>query len=364
MTTKFDIVKLKSQATLGNVEAMFILGCNYLYGVGVEVDLNKAHSFLHKASQKGFVPAHDFIELVFADKGESTELDPEFAKGYEMFRSICQDADKGIPEALFFKSMGKMSDVTNEFMFRRGVKDMSLACEQGYAPALYSLGLVYYNGNRISGRQEEGKQMILQSAEKEYVPAIKALMGFAPDKAYPIIKRLAQVENPDGDVLFMLSQYYINGVNVEEDTTEGLRLLKEAAQKDSVEAMNNLGVIYEYGQLGLEHNIETAVKYYEKGSAKEDADCMINLGCILEQSEEYPHDYARAFELYLKASEQGNGRAYNNLGTCYKRAIGTAKDAKKAIECYEKAIEKGCQEGYWNLYLYYMDEVCTPRDFT
>ena len=45
MTTKFDIVKLKSQATLGNVEAMFILGCNYLYGVGVEVDLNKAHSF-------------------------------------------------------------------------------------------------------------------------------------------------------------------------------------------------------------------------------------------------------------------------------------------------------------------------------
>ena len=76
MTTKFDIVKLKSQATLGNVEAMFILGCNYLYGVGVEVDLNKAHSFMHKASQKGFVPAHDFIELVFADKGESTELDP------------------------------------------------------------------------------------------------------------------------------------------------------------------------------------------------------------------------------------------------------------------------------------------------
>ena len=79
--------------------------------------------------------------------------------------------------------------------------------------------------------------MILQSAEKEYVPAIKALMGFAPDKAYPIIKRLAQVENPDGDVLFMLSQYFINGVIVEEDTTEGLRLLKEAAQKDSVEAM-------------------------------------------------------------------------------------------------------------------------------
>ena len=151
MTTKFDIIKLKSQAALGNVEAMFILGSNYLYGVGVEVDLMKAHSYLHKASQKGFIPAQ-IIELVFADHGESTELDPEFAKGYEMFRSICQDADKGIPEALFFKSMGKMSDDTNDFMFKRGVKDMSLACEQGYAPALYSLGVVYYNGNRISSK--------------------------------------------------------------------------------------------------------------------------------------------------------------------------------------------------------------------
>ena len=64
MTTKFDIMKLKSQAALGNSEAMFILGCNYLYGVGVEVDLSKAHSFMYKASQKGFVPANDFIKLV------------------------------------------------------------------------------------------------------------------------------------------------------------------------------------------------------------------------------------------------------------------------------------------------------------
>ena len=64
--------------------------------------------------------------------------------------------------------------------------------------------------------------MILQSAEKEYNPAIKALMRFSPEKAYPIIKRLSQMENPDGDVLFMLSQYYINGVIVKEDINEGI----------------------------------------------------------------------------------------------------------------------------------------------
>ena len=351
MTTKFDIIKLKSQAALGNLEAMFILGCDFFYGVGVDVDLQKSHSYLYKASKKGFIPATNFIKTVFADNGESTCLNPDFADSYEAFREICQDADKGKPEALFLKSMGKMSDDTDDFMFKRGVKDMALACEQGYAPALFSLGVVYYNGNRIYGRKEEGLKMILQSAEKEYNPAIKALMRFSPEKAYPIIKRLSQMENPDGDVLFMLSQYYINGVIVKEDINEGIRLQKEAAQKDSVDAMYNLGIYYEHGQNGIEPNIETAVKYYELGSAKGDSDCMNNLGYILEKSDEYPHDYKRAFELYSKAAEQGNGRAYNNLGTCYKRAIGIVQDAHKAINSYEKAIENGCIEGYWNLYL-------------
>lgn len=363
MTTNFDIIKLKFQAALGNVKAMYILGSNYLYGIGVDVDLIKAHSYLYKAKQKGFIPAKNIINA-FANLGESTELDPVFAESYEMLRSICHDADKGKPEALYCKAMGKLSDNTNDFIFNRGVNDMALACEQGYAPALFSLGMVYYNGNRIYGRKHEGKQMIFQSAEKNYIPAIKAVMDFAPSKAYPIIKRLAQTNNPDGDVLCMLSQYYIKGQIVEKDTTEGIRLLKEAAKKESIDAIFNLGIIYESGLYGVTPNIEKAVKYYEYGSLKEDPDCMNNLGHILEMSEKYPHDFKRAFELYSKAAEQGNGRAYNNLGTCYKRAIGIDKDAQKAIENYEKAIKNGCMEGYWNLYLYYIDDICTPRDLT
>ena len=46
MTTKFDIIKLKSLAAMGNVDAMYTLGGNYLYGIGVDVDLEQAHSYL------------------------------------------------------------------------------------------------------------------------------------------------------------------------------------------------------------------------------------------------------------------------------------------------------------------------------
>ena len=49
MTTKFDILKLKLQVAMGNAEAMYILATNYLYGVGVDADITKAHFYLEKA---------------------------------------------------------------------------------------------------------------------------------------------------------------------------------------------------------------------------------------------------------------------------------------------------------------------------
>ena len=46
MTTKIDILKLKAKAAMGNVEAMFLLGNNYLFGLGVDVDIELPHSWL------------------------------------------------------------------------------------------------------------------------------------------------------------------------------------------------------------------------------------------------------------------------------------------------------------------------------
>ena len=93
MTTKFDIIKLKSLAAMGDVEAMYTLATNYLYGIGVEADLVRAHSYLEKAVDKGFEPAKGMIETVFADKGNSTELAPEFKE----CSCFCRTKSKGSP---------------------------------------------------------------------------------------------------------------------------------------------------------------------------------------------------------------------------------------------------------------------------
>lgn len=364
MTTKFDIIKLKSLAAMGDVEAMYTLATNYLYGIGVETDLERAHSYLEKAIDKGFEPAKGMLEAVFADGGKSTDLVPEFKEDiYEAFKSMCQDADKGIPAALHMKSFMRLSDDTDDFRFKRAVKEQELACKQEYVPALCSLGIVYHRGNRIKGREQEGLSMILRAAEKEYIPALQYMMHVWPEKIYTIIKNMTEKADADGEAFYMFSQYYANGTVVDENGQEAIRLLEIAAEKKVADACYNLGVAYEYGMFDVVKDINKAVGYYEQGVALDAPDCMVNLGCILETSKEYPNDKKRAFELYSKAAEQEKGYAYNNLGTCYKRGIGTEVNKEKALECYTKAAEMGSMEAYWNIYMYYMDEVCTPRDF-
>ena len=268
MTTKFDIIKLKSLAAMGDVEAMYTLATNYLYGIGVEADLVRAHSYLEKAVDKGFEPAKGMIETVFADKGNSTELAPEFKEDiYEAFKSMCQDADKGIPAALHMKSMFRLSDDTDDFRFKRAVKEQELACQQDYVPALCSLGIVYHRGNRIKGKEQEGLSMIIRAAEKEYIPALQYMMRVWPEKVYPIIKQISEKDDADGEIFHMLSQFYREGIVVDKDINEFVNLLKKSAEKKSVDAFYDLGILYEFGKNGVKRDISKAVEYYEQGVA-------------------------------------------------------------------------------------------------
>ena len=111
--------------------------------------------------------------------------------------------------------MFRLSDDTDDFRFKRAVKEQELACQQDYVPALYSLGIVYHRGNRIKGKEQEGLSMILRAAEREYIPALQYMMRVGPEKVYPIIKHISEKDDAEGEVFHMLSQYYREGVVVD-----------------------------------------------------------------------------------------------------------------------------------------------------
>ena len=68
MTSKLEKIKLKVQAASGNAEALYLLGCDYLY---LEQNLELAHRYLQKASSKGFTFTRRCSYLSFADSSFS-----------------------------------------------------------------------------------------------------------------------------------------------------------------------------------------------------------------------------------------------------------------------------------------------------
>lgn len=93
---------------------------------------------------------------LFVNNGLSKEVDEYFMREYyEKFKSIFQNADKDVPEALYLKSVFRLDDNIEDYRFFCAVKDLQRACRKGYAPALFELGRVYHLGKRIKGKESE-----------------------------------------------------------------------------------------------------------------------------------------------------------------------------------------------------------------
>ncbi|NJL59736.1 MAG: sel1 repeat family protein [Desulfobacteraceae bacterium] len=88
---------------------------------------------------------------------------------------------------------------------------------------------------------------------------------------------------------------------------------------------------------------EEAEKYYLMAAEKDSVAAMNNLGVLYEENFK---DNAKAEEYYLMATEKGHVVAMNNLGLLYKDKL---KDDTKAEKYYLMAAEKGYAGAIYNL---------------
>src|SRR6185312_570848 len=103
---------------------------------------------------------------------------------------------------------------------------------------------------------------------------------------------------------------------------------------------NYLGVCYENG-IGVEQNIQKAVKLYQKAAEQGDARALNILGFCYENGTGVEKYIQKAVELYQKAAEQGDADAQFSLGVCYENGTGVEQNIQKAVELYQKAAKQG-----------------------
>jgi hypothetical protein len=128
------------------------------------------------------------------------------------------------------------------------------------------------------------------------------------------------------------------------DYSTALLEFRSAAEQGHLDAMYNLGFMYEKGR-GTPQNFPEAVTWYRKAAEQGEPWSQVNLGLMYEEGRGVSQNYPEAVKWYRKAAEQGDSDAQSNLGFMYQNGWGTTQDYAEAVTWYRKAAEQGHSKG-------------------
>lgn len=137
--------------------------------------------------------------------------------------------------------------------------------EKGYSPALYELGLLYYNG-------------------EFWLPSDYLISLDYHQKA-------AALDN--ADAMFELYVYYATGIGTEINTEKAIDWNLKAANAGSDRACYNMGTFYATGN-GMPQDMDEAVKWYDKASLLGNVRATETLGLMYRYGDGVPQDLAKA----------------------------------------------------------------------
>lgn len=112
---------------------------------------------------------------------------------------------------------------------------------------------------------------------------------------------------------------YLKGEGTAQNTTKGVALYKDAAQRDSVRAFNGLGYVYYFGAVDIPQNHTEAFYYFMRAAETEtEPDSLFNAGYCLENGIGVERNFTRSVSLYTVAAKKfGHFDAVKSLAWTY-----------------------------------------------
>ncbi|MEE1541143.1 MAG: tetratricopeptide repeat protein, partial [Paludibacteraceae bacterium] len=131
-----------------------------------------------------------------------------------------------------------------------------------------------------------------------------------------------------------------------------------AAEKGEPLAQANLGVCYLQG-LGVQQNLDEALKLLKPAAEKGNEIAQTNLGAYYLMIK----NYDEGIKLLKPMAEKGNILAQANLGTCYMNGWGVQQNFDEALKLLKPAAERGDQTALTNLGVCYMNGWGVQQNF-
>ena len=97
-------------------------------------------------------------------------------------------------------------------------------------------------------------------------------------------------------------------------------MLQARVEKKDPVALEFLGDVYRYGQLGVQKDVQKAINLYTEAAELGSTEALYTLGHMHDKGEGVQKDEAKAAEFYKKAALKGHVDGRHNLG-CYEAAV-------------------------------------------
>lgn len=321
-------------------EAQYMMGYMLLHGQGTYKNEREARRLFEKAADK-----------------TNRELLGKNSKGIDNHIFICEDDNYDIEsclgdiDSIYTWPVNANSYSSHKYFYYFSDYLSTYHCknDQGYAPALYQLGIF----EELSGHFIEAADYYRRAIAKLNVDAKVALARLLIyDKVAPLeheqsAMKLFDEAFADGNVnaKLLYAKMYDDGVGVvEKNPAEAVYWYTQAAEQGSVEAQAHLGCIYMYGKNSFPV-FDKAVYWLEKAADQNDADSQNRLGELYERGLGVPQKYLVAKDFYEKAATNSDYKSHEaqyNLGRMYDYGIGKVKmNPQQAVRWYQEAAESG-----------------------
>lgn len=152
------------------------------------------------------------------------------------------------------------------------------------------------------------------------------------------IELVAAVNAGDAAANYILGQNY----DVRNDS-RAIHHYRIAAEQDYADAQNCLGSCYQKGELGLPCDINEAISWYQRAAKNGSTLAMQNLGLLYDAGNLVAKNDEISSYWYAKAAERGDALSQNNLACNYANGWGVPKNMDKAINLWIKSARGGYQ---------------------
>ncbi len=172
----------------------------------------------------------------------------------------------------------------------------------------------------------------------------KATLKIYKKEQNQLEKWRTQSAKGDQAALYNMGVYYMYGYGVPQDETEGLRLIRQAAENGYPEAQNCMGDFY--GNTPGEANYPQALEWWNKAAAQNEPYSQFKIGQCYEYGWNVPQSDTTAVYWYRLSAEQGVSDAQFALSNCYLEGKGVPVDNQEALFWILLSFPNGWNEGY------------------